>query len=684
VRYPWHKIETISNSFPKTDKKRLKKVDNLLREKYPSGEQWLKTKLSEKKPVKFIITDLQHILTWAWEERLFKHPVYSERIIEYILSGYFNHLNITLTNFALEKKIIDEKLIDIMKTSIKANHGYIKKSAILLCLKSMKEFSELSDEDIFENEYILKKISPKNINCLKQIQGLRIQLGFSGKIVKKKHKNNWDYLIKKHPEMKCIISNYKEYLLTAQFSKSTIKQKSISLKNFLNFIKENSFSLNKFNRESFLILFKKFEKVYTNKGTLGLFISGVFTFFEWGIEIEEDTINFPKKLDFPLDYKKRLNREIKKERYNSEGHSFNNENIANEFVKTMLNFNPVGEKEFLALKYLMVLCSVPCRKNYIRNLPVNCLSYLENTNDLYGITSFNPDKAGNIHGEFPILDKIGLDAIRQLQERVNNKKFTAIENPNNGEKYVHLFQLETHPYILTEKDINHILDRIREKMPVEYRNSNITAHKFRTHILTEITIRTRDIEITKTAAGHRNSSMTKLYLRSNISKNALLNTIKEGYENKEFTGKFYLRLLEAVTEDNITNDEVISALDSEISINEFLAKFGTKRDMGYCLIQGVCSNHYKCWGCKHFFMTKNEVETAIKTLTTHLLNFKALMKYSKDFTFENPIVASKQKAIGLIIKHICNLGYTPEQVLGLVGTHIHESDREELLPNEYS
>lgn len=680
----WVSVEEVKNSFPKTPNSRLVEIDKLLKVKYPLSLNWIETDISEKEPIKNVITDIQHILTWAWKKRIFVHQHYSDKVKEYILSGHFNHLNLTLTNFALNKNMIDLDLITEIDTKSPDYNRYLRKAVILLCLFTMKPFQKLTDEDLFKQKKLLKEVSNKQIDSFKAVQELRVKLGYSSKIIKNKQRNtNWIFLKNRYPNFKQTINSYHNYLISSELSESSIKGKSIQLKQFLEYSEKNGIkTFRYFRRNDFLRYFESLKGRYKNNGTFNLQISNFKTFFIWGAEIEVDVSLFPKVLEFPLDYHKKITKIANKEYHNSQGHSFENEHIGKEFVKALMQYKPKNETDKVALNFMLILCSVPCRRSYVRNLPKDCLFYMENSKELYGVTNTVPDKSGNINGQFPILDKMGLDSIRWLQYRAESKEFKPIENMDNKKTYVHLFQVDEHPHVLTDYYIDNLIDAVRNEMPEEFQQVNITPHKFRTQILTEITARTRNIEVTQTAAGHRNSTMTKTYLRSDISQDALLNTIKEGFDKGEFSGKFYLRLIEALTSDDISNDEILIALNKEISLNEFLKQFGRRRDMGYCLIQGDCANHYKCWGCKHFFMKRDEIETAIETLSKHLINFRALMEQSKDFTFENPIVASKQKAIGLIIKHICNLGYSPEQVLELVGKHLKGQALGEVLVNE--
>lgn len=680
----WITVDLVHKAFPTTHLFRLKQVQKLLIDKYPTGNMWLHTPLPLKEPVKAQITDLQHIITWAWERQLFTNPAYSEKIEEYLMSGYFNHMNLTLTNFALNKMLIDEELLGKIDEFSGTNCRKLRKAVILICLFSMKPFSKVTDDDLKKNQFMIDKLSCSGLNCPKFLQDFRLYMGYSSKIKLRRSstKGNWDKLKERYPRLSKMLDGYRNYLKGGGYSKSVIKGKSIALIKLFDFLEEEKLKdCCGFKLEDFIRYTTWLKNFYDNPSTHHLVITNTKTFFVWGTEIEEFYSFFPRILEFPKKKWTKLNQEALESQYNSQGLSFDKKGLPQAFVKTLIEFEPVNEKEELAKNFMMLLCSVPCRLNYVRTLPMHCLFEMQNAEkiQLLGITSGEPDKAGNVYGQFPLLDKMGLNAIKWLKRRCEEKGFRKIENPKTKKEYVHLFQLEKYPYILSEHAVYKFIDIVCEKMPPEYKDSNVTPHRFRTHILTEITAITRDITVTKTAAGHRDIETTKWYHRSELSKDTLLNSIIEGYEQGEFSGKFYFRLLEALTSDDDSNDKVLKALTTEIQFSEFLRQFGRRREMGYCLCQEECGNYYKCWSCKHFLMRKTEIQSAIKTLSKMLINFKMMMSHSRDFSFDNPIVTSKQKAISLIIKRICQLGITPEQVMEMVENHLNGEEMGEVL-----
>jgi hypothetical protein len=682
----WITAEKVKEYFPKTTISRLNRLFKQLVKQYPTGENWLVTPLSLKEPVKVEITDLQYIIAWAWERKLFKHPTYSDKIEEYILSDYHNHLNLTLTNFGLTKGLIDDNLIKEIDGyfSSSTSQQYIRKVILLVSMFCMKPINKINDEEIKDKKDLINKIHTINLNNQLALNNFRLHMGFTTKIVKQKSGivSNWEKLSERHSHLADMFNSYKRHLSASELSKSVIKGKSIALIKLFEFLDEEGFkNCCTFKMEDFLRYTKWLRKRYDNDGTFSNVLLNTKTFFDWGVEIEEDYSFFPKILEYPTSQWKSIRSQVEKYKENSNGLSFDKKGVAEAFIQTLLEYEPLNEKEELAKNFMIIISSVPSRFDYIRTLPMNCLFHMENADEieLLGITSENPDKAGNIYGQFPILDQSAVRAIQWLQKRCIDKRFRPIESPKSKRVYVHLFQLQNYPFILSEGSIYNFIDTIRSRMPVDFKDNVVTTHRYRTHILTEITTKARNISVAQTAAGHRSKEMTKTYLRNDLSRDALLNSIKEGFEKGEYTGKFYLKLIEVLTSEDVSYDEVLHSLTTEISFNDFLKQFGRRREMGYCLSQHDCANYFKCWGCNYFLMKREEIEDAIKTLSKLLVNFKAMMNYSNDFTFDNPIAASNQKAISLIIKRICQLGLTSEQVLDMVENHLRGKDMREVL-----
>lgn len=171
--------------------------------------------------------------------------------------------------------------------------------------------------------------------------------------------------------------------------------------------------------------------------------------------------------------------------------------------------------------------------------------------------------------------------------------------------------------------------------------------------------------------------MTREYLKSKVSRDALLFRVMKKYESKEITGKFYLRLVELLSSEETPIDEMFRALTTEMKLDEFINNYGKKLDMGYCFNNEDCSNWLKCWNCTNFLMTKKEIIHAVKTLAHQIINLKEMQKNSIDFSYDHPIVNKQIKTISLIIKRLTELDLTEEQITKMVDNYLHNKKIEE-------
>ena len=207
------------------------------------------------------------------------------------------------------------------------------------------------------------------------------------------------------------------------------------------------------------------------------------------------------------------------------------------------------------------------------------------------------------------------------------------------------------------------------------------SHGFRHFIATKVQAETRDTKATQFVLGHHDIEMTMQYLRSRVSKNTLLYSIVDGYEKKELSGKFYLHLLDILSNDEYSNNEIFEAMTKEMELKTFLKQYGKKRDMGWCMAQEHCETYYRCWGCQHFLLRKEEIEEAIEKLAKYTINHKSLMENSKNFSYDNPIAADSIKKIALIQKRIMDLGIPSEKVWEMVKNKMQGKDIKEALKN---
>ena len=98
-------------------------------------------------------------------------------------------------------------------------------------------------------------------------------------------------------------------------------------------------------------------------------------------------------------------------------------------------------------------------------------------------------------------------------------------------------------------------------------------------------------------------------------------------------------------------------------------------------VQEHCETYYRCWGCQHFLLRKEEIEEAIEKLAKYTINHKSLMENSKNFSYDNPIAADSIKKIALIQKRIMDLGIPSEKVWEMVKNKMQGKDIKEALKN---
>jgi hypothetical protein len=200
-----------------------------------------------------------------------------------------------------------------------------------------------------------------------------------------------------------------------------------------------------------------------------------------------------------------------------------------------------------------------------------------------------------------------------------------------------------------------------------------SAHAFRHYLLTYITYKTGSIVAAQYAAGHRYEQMTRLYFRSPLSRTALLYRVHEKFERGEVTGRFYRQLIDLLSNDETTLDEVLQALQTDVSFDDWLATYGTRVDMGHCLNQDGCVCWGYCWSCHYFLMRREEAEEAFGFLARQFIHLAHMKHYSKDFNLANPLAAGVVRTITLITQHLKNLNFSEDQIHAKVMSYLYNA-----------
>ncbi|WP_455543494.1 phage integrase SAM-like domain-containing protein [Intestinibacter sp.] len=642
----------------------FKRVMEQFYQRYPTPQDWLKSE--KKETIKIGCTsELVYILFWTIETNIWSIKEYRETMFNYFLSKGNNSY---IKTVCIKKGIMTEKYFE----KIKSLKSPVKQSRIaILCTCYRKHFKDITDEEI--NEF--QEFNNDKSFTRTGVANLRIKLGLSNKkVLRNSTSRNWAYLCS-HNKFGKIFSEYLK-IIKASSTKNYVTTSGTSLKYLLEFVELNNIEdFSCFNSSIFedFIEYLEIEKNLAPQ-SITSYIPKIKNFFETNLKEEF----FSEELDFCDLFWSSYSRMSKKLSRESEGLSFSDNTLPEKIVRELLLFEPTNEIEFVCQRYWMLISSCPARMRFIMYLEAhNALKPLPNNPDSFGIYSSLADKAGNIYGQFPILDKIGVNAIKDLQKRASELNLQPVLNPYNGKTYVHLFQLTSEPWILNSSmAYNFFNEHLLSKIKLHYDNITeirATAHSFRHYLITHIAMLTGDIKVCQTAAGHHNEIITEEYLRSRASRQSLLLNVVDKYENHEITGKFYLKLVHLLTSSDTVVDEMLYSLTTEMKLDEFFKMYGKRVESGYCFSKEDCSNWYACWGCSNFIITKSEISQAIKILSNQILELKNLQQCT-DFSFETPSIDRKMNLICTIIKRLTELGLSEEDISTMVNNCLENKD----------
>lgn len=659
----------------------LRPIVQRLHETYEDGNQWLSTPLDQKEEIRhshpdYHVNELSYIVPWAWYAGLC-HESGSEAqwrretYVAYLRRRRRQGLKVAVKWAQYFGLLSEEELTTTDKLLAQSGgSAEFRTSLSIHTLILAKPFRQFTDDDL---DWV-STIWDNHVYSKKTLQDFRILMGYSQTRLSMAFPNAWETL-KATPALKEMATRYHQYLKSADAHPGSLKFIPHVLQRLFEFAEQCGFEdLSRFGRKEFLQFQDWLDNGRRAKKSLATYISIIKTFFEWGC----GEPGFPSELDVPFEEWRRLAREANRELNGREGHSFASRDAALQLVEALHSFVPSNEREQLYQLFWMVACSAPPRFRFLLDLDVEtALRPMPNEPSAWGLCSPSEDKAGHTWGQFPILDPMGLTAIRALIERAKELKLPRLYNPRTQRAYVHLFQLSRPPSVPSETDIRVFLTRLKHNIVYREPDGRLakgSAHAFRTLLLAEIAARTRSLGAVQLAAGHRNEQMTRLYLRSRIARNALLYKVVAQYEGGQITGRFYLRLISLLTDDETPVDAMMRALATDMELETFLAKYGKRLDMGHCLNQSECDNWMRCWGCHHFLMQKEETQEAVATLIKHVVNMREMVQSSRDFTYDNSIAAGQMKVIALIVKRLNDLGLTEDKLEEMVMSSIQQFD----------
>ncbi|WP_160670502.1 tyrosine-type recombinase/integrase [Clostridium sp. C8-1-8] len=682
----WCDSDYIINTFLKNDsynkKLSVKNAKKRLSFHFPKPQNWLEATVDDK--IKFNkfesgFSELHYIICWVWVNKFYKKTRYIPILLEYLLDSRHNS-NQAAIWLARKVNLITQNEEQIISAHRCEVSGFRKRLA-LHCILLGKSFKDFTDEDTIR----IPQLFDSTKYTAKAIQDIRIKLNYTNTIVKRNNRHSkWELLIN-DPCLGHLFKQYVEFLQRSDVRTKYMQNTLSSFNKLYSYLQtKNLKSLTSFNSSEFINL-TEYLILQTSESTALCYIANIKRFFQWGLG---ETTYFPTTLDFPHSYWSSLMKKVKKARKDSDGRAFSELSLAEDIVRIIYEFTPTNEIEDLCRAFWLTIASAPARFSYILYLDAyDSIQPLPNAPNAFGIYSKLADKAGNKYGQFPILDKTGIDTIKSLQARAKNLNLKPIVNPYNNNEYVHLFQLTNPPWILEVNKIRRFFEEIVKpkllKIYPNFEELRASAHGFRHHLLTHVALKSGDISVVQTAAGHQNELMTREYLKSRISRTSLLFRVMEKFQSKEITGKFYLRLVELLSSDKTPIDEMLKVLTTEMKIDEFIQRFGKKLNMGYCFNEKGCSNWLKCWGCINFLMTKDEIVQAIKVLGQQVINLKEMQKNCSDFSYEHPIIHNQVKTLSLIVKRLSELNLTEEQIIKMLDNYLHNKRIEEgVLYNE--
>lgn len=658
----------------------FKRIMPMFFEKYPTPLDWLNDDKKENPEHQLgygsnTTNPLIYILFWIYETNVLEIKEYEHIILNYLKGKIHSKY---IENFALYKDLISKEDLDKVRDIIIGSRKIHITSVSLVCIYLKKNFNDITDKD-------LQRCYKHDLVHKFSMQKIRIELGLSNIVPKRKSRNlRWSTLYN-DDKFGNIFKEYNKFLKASHTSsnKSTtsryISCTGTALQYLLDFINESNYEdFTVFNSPSVYEDFIEFLEQFITPQSVKSYIPRVRHF----IDTNTGKKYFPKENNFCNDYWSMYCRNIKKLYNMSEGHSFSDPRLAKEIVIALLNYEPKNDTEFLCKQFWFIIATTTARFKYILSLDAHdAIRPLPNSpKDAYGVYSKFADKAGNRYGQFPILDKLGTTAIKKLQDRVKKLDLKPIYDTDKKCSYIHLFQLTEKPWILNRNDINRFFcDNILSQIKgLEIFNSNdeeirASAHSYRHFLATHITLVAKDVEVAQTALGHKDVTMTERYVTTRASKETILVKMVDSFQKKEITGKFYLRVVDALTSENTTNDELINIITTEMKLDEFFQKHGRQLEAGYCFSKEECSSWYACWDCSNFIMTKNEINEAIKILSIQILELKR-MQQCKDFSYDAPSVIKKFNLISCIVKRLTELNLTEEDIRNMVDNCLNNRD----------
>lgn len=650
---------------------------------YPTPEDWWDIPLKQRIDKKYKFDEFVRydetgfIINWVCTTPIYNDCDIRERQLQ--LASYFDQRH-TYCNYVKWSTfyglITDEEIVKV-KELYSFEHSVLVGLSIhaIILQKAVKDFKQ-------EDLWLIPYIRSEQTYSEKRVLDTLFYLGYWQTPGKMNFKTNFD-IAKAHPQWGHIAENYYGYLTRGFATEQVIGSRGRLIKKLFDYLEQNDLpDCSMFDFDAFLSLIEhlrigtRVEKI--SEATLSKRLLGIKGFMDWGInKCQERDPFFPEKLDFPNDEITRTARKSLEEYVKTDGLAFPEDDP--EFPELLVNaikdYKPQDEIEELCRNFWLVLASCPIRFSTLLYLQANDpMLPMMNAPEVWGLYSEPSDKAGNRNGQFPIIDPLGVEAVKVLEARAKRIGLRPMHNRLKQRTYIHLFGLPKSPWILPRWEITQFLNKVKDCIPGG-RSKKGTAHSFRHLLATHIAVMTGNMDLVQLALGHRYFSMTKLYLRSKISRKSLLWAMFKKYKNNELSGKFYFALFELLAGNDVSNDEMLRALRlEELTLEQFLEKYGVPAatGCGKCMNQQPCPWHADdaCLGCRHWILRKTDVPFAIASLARMFRTMQKMVIGSINFSYENPKAKALMSNITALNVYIQNLGFSDEFIEDLLKSEL--------------
>lgn len=560
----------------------FRKVIEQLQHVYPTPSQWLEVLPEDRKTFKQNdIRDIWYVIFWSWDSGYLEgedEAAFNRR--KDFLKYLSTRGRVNVSSLPEKMGLLSQEEVDFIRSKDKFDTGLMNKLSIHI-LSLQKQLKDFTEEEIELAD--LMRPNDRRYNA-KRLRDICYELGYSNAPGKRRQRTLFKDCLE-HPKWGDVASHYHEHLVRSEALDYYVRKSGAAIHAFFQWLeRRNERDASELDYEDFLELFQYFSEKSEGEQFSSKYIGGrlgfIKSFLEWGVGFNAF---FPEQLDWPMDVYSGIHKEAQQETYSGDGLAFSDPEFPALMQKAMLEYKPQNEIETLCRAFWLIVASSPVRKTYILNLQADdCVLPLPNAPDAVGLYSpyTGIEKAKHRNGQFPILDISGLRAVETLQRRIIEGDFKPLWNERAKAAYKHLFQLNEYPWILNDSHLRSFFDRIAES--IHHGDKKGKAHAYRHYLITHIAIETGNSELARLAAGHVNQTMLNRYLRSNLSRNALLFATIKKYQEGELSGRFIWRIFEALMNPETEPEELIRPLGSEeLSLDEYLKNTGCRLQLGW-------------------------------------------------------------------------------------------------------